>query len=466
MKHTTQGWWLEEAGAREPLPVLEREVDCDLAILGGGFTGLWTAWQVSKREPSTRIVVVEKDRCGHGPSGRNGGFVMSLWSSLENMAERFGAEPAIAAARASVDSVNEIGEFCADHDLDAWYRKAGYMMVSASPAQDVVWQSEVAACHEYGVPEVARELEPGEVAERCRSPLFRGGAYFPDSATVQPGRLALGLRKIVSGLPNVEVYESSPVRSIEAGAWGCRIEAGGGAVSSKVAVLAMGGAMAGSGSPLKGRMTVASSHIALTEPVPDLLEEIGWTGGESITDGRRLVHYFRTTDDGRIAFGWGGGEIACGARIDGRAEVDREVIDQVVADLLRTFPGLEGRQVTHAWGGPIDASPTHLPSVVRVGSDPVFAAFGYTGNGVGPSHLAGKILASLILGVSDDLTRLPLVNPEPQRVPGGVAGWLGGSVIRNAMMRREAAEDFGESPASVDRLVSEVPEMIGFHIGR
>ena len=466
MKHTTQGWWLEEAGERPSLPALTGSEECDVAILGGGFTGLWTAWQISQRAPDTKVVLVDRDRCGHGPSGRNGGFVMSLWPSLENMAARFGPEPALAAARASAASVDEVGEFCKAHEIDAWFDKSGYMMVSASPAQDAAWQEEVAACAKYGAPEAARELEPGEVAERCRSPLFRGGAFFPDSATVQPGRLALGLRRVVSELPNVSVYESSPVVSIEAGSWGCRVEAGSGSISSKSAVLAMGGAMAASGSPLRGRVTIASSHIALTEPVPDLLAEIGWTGGESITDGRRLVHYFRTTEDGRIAFGWGGGEIAYGGRTDGRAEMDRDVIAQVIDDLYRTFPGLVGRRVTHAWGGPIDASPTHLPSVVKIGSDPVYAAFGYTGNGVGPSHLIGKILSSLVLGAPDELTRLPLVNPDQQLVPSGVAGWVGGNLIRSAMLRREAAEDRGENPSSVDRLVSEVPELIGFHIGR
>src|SRR5262249_53929480 len=154
-----------------------------------------------------------------------------------------------------------------------------------------------------------------------------------------------------------------------------------GSVRAPRAVLSIGAAAKGRRGPLRDRLTVASSHIVLTEPVPDVLEEIGWTGGECITDSRALVHYFRTTPDGRTAFGWGGGGTAMGARIQGRAEVDAAAVAAVAADLLDYFPGLRGRRITHAWGGPIDASPTHLPMVRSLPAGRVFVAAGYTGNG-------------------------------------------------------------------------------------
>ena len=149
---------------------------------------------------------------------------------------------------------------------------------------------------------------------------------------------------------------------------------------------------------LRDRLTVSSSHIVLTEPVPDVIERLGWTGGEAITDGRALLHYFRTTQDGRILLGWGGGRMEVGARTHGRAEVDAEVVEQTRRGLLRIFPMLEGRRIEHAWGGPIDVSPTHLPAIVTLQGGRAWAAFGYTGNGVGPSHLAGRSLAALALG--------------------------------------------------------------------
>ena len=152
------------------------------------------------------------------------------------------------------------------------------------------------------------------------------------------------------------------------------------------AVLATGPALAGH-RPLRRRLTVTSSHMVITEPVPDVLAELGWTGGECITDSRALIHYFRTTPDGRIAFGWGGGRLAPGARLNGRAELDRGVVAEVERQLVRFFPALRGRRVEHAWGGPIDVSPTHLPVVGSLDRDRVHYAFGYTGNGVAPSRI-------------------------------------------------------------------------------
>jgi glycine/D-amino acid oxidase-like deaminating enzyme len=166
-----------------------------------------------------------------------------------------------------------------------------------------------------------------------------------------------------------------------------------GHVRARSAVLAVGAAAKSPHGPLRNFLTVASSHIVLTEPVPELLEEIGWTGGECITDSRSLIDYFRTTPDGRIAFGWGGGRIAMGARLHGRSELDPQVIAEAAEHLWTYFPGLAGKSLTHAWGGPIDASPTHLPLVLPLRGSRAFCAAGYTGNGVGPSHMVGRTLA-------------------------------------------------------------------------
>ena len=144
--------------------------------------------------------------------------------------------------------------------------------------------------------------------------------------------------------------------------------------------------------------------MVITEPVPDVLEEIGWTGGENIHDCRTLLHYFRTTRDGRIALGWGGGQMGFGARHDDRLDVDGGAARHAVAALRRFFPQLAGRRITHAWGGPIDVSPTHLPIFGSRGD--VHHGFGFTGNGVGPTYLGGEILARLALDRRDAITGL------------------------------------------------------------
>jgi glycine/D-amino acid oxidase-like deaminating enzyme len=264
----------------------------------------------------------------------------------------------------------------------------------------------------------------------------------------------------------IEIFESSPVRRFRAGADGVAAQTEGGTVRAERAVLAIGPAARGRRGPLRGHLTVASSHIVLTEPVPELLEEIGWIGGDAISDCRTLLHYFRTTPDGRIAFGWGGGRIAFGAHTRGRAEVDADVVAAIREHLLDYFPGLRGKRITHAWGGPIDASPTHLPLVRSLKDGRAFTAAGYTGNGVGPTHMVGRTLASLALDRRDEHTRLAYVDDRTPRIPPEPLSWVGGEAIRLGILAKEEAELAGRAPGRVATAVAKVPELIGFHIGR
>jgi glycine/D-amino acid oxidase-like deaminating enzyme len=487
MKHDVLGYWLEEAGELDSTPPLEGEQVADVVVIGGGYTGMWAAWHLKALEPAARVVLLEADRCGHGPSGRNGGFCNAMWFSLPNMRERWGDDAALAVARAAQAAVDGVGAFCEEQGVDAWFRRGGYLQVSTAPAQDGAWEEAVAACHELGAGSAARELGAAEVAARCASPSFRAAALYPGAATVQPARLALGLRERLLAV-GVEIFERSPVARLESrpgeavartggtSAWhdgggmglggGGRARIGGGSVRAKAAVVAIGGAAKAPSAPLRDALTVSSSHIVLTEPVPDLLEEIGWTGGECITDCRAMLHYFRTTRDGRIAFGWGGGRIAMGARLNGRAELDPTIVARAAAHLREFFPGLAGRRLTHAWGGPIDVSPTHLPVVVPLPGGNAFAAAGYTGNGVGPSHMVGRALASLALDRRDEHWRLPIVDPSPQHVPPEPFHWLGGEAIRHALIDKEDAEAAGRIPSQLSIAISKLPDLIGFHLGR
>jgi glycine/D-amino acid oxidase-like deaminating enzyme len=465
MKHTAHGYWLEEAERAVPQAPLEGELAADVLVVGGGYTGLWAAWHLKSLEPEARVVLLEAETCGHGPSGRNGGFCNVMWFSLPNMRERWGDQDALAVAIAARDAVSGIESFCREQEVDAWFRRSGYLQVSAAPAQDRTWEEVVAACRALGAVDAVQPLGPDAVAERCASPAFRSGALYPDAATVQPARLALGLRdRLLSA--GVEIRERSPVRRLHGSPAGVEATTDQGSVRAGAAVVAIGGAAKARRGPLRNTLTVTSSHIVLTEPVPDLLEEVGWTGGECITDCRTMLHYFRTTPDGRIAFGLGGGRIAMGGRVHGRVEVDSEVAALAAERLRHYFPGMEGRRITHAWGGPIDVSPTHLPLIVPLPGGAAFAAAGYTGNGVGPSNMVGRALASLALDRRDEHSRLAFVDPSPQRVPPEPFHWLGGNLIRRGIMSREAAESEGRRPNPVSYLVSRVPELIGFHIGR
>jgi glycine/D-amino acid oxidase-like deaminating enzyme len=486
MKHTAHGYWLEEAGSVAVMPELVGERSADVVVIGGGYAGMWAAWHLKGLEPNARVVLLEGEVCGHGPSGRNGGFCNAMWFSLPNMRRRWGDAAALAIGRASREAVDGIEAFCREQEVDAWFRRAGYLQVSTAPAYDGAWDEAVGACRELGVAgpgedDAVRPLGTDEVAERCASPAFRAGALYPDAATVQPARLALGLRQRLLDA-GVEIHERSPVRRLSAdrsfvGAMDpqkLRYPSGGGvvartaagAVRAGAAIVAIGGAAKAPHAPLRNSLTVTSSHIVLTEPAPDVLEEIGWTGGECITDSRSLIDYFRTTPDGRIAFGWGGGRIAMGARLRGHGEIDREVVDATAARLRDYFPALAGRRIEHAWGGPVDVSPTHIPMVVPLPASRSFLAAGFTGNGVGPSYMVARTLASLALDRSDEHSRLAFVDPSPQRVPPEPLHWLGGETIRRALTSKEDAQLANRRPDPISSLISRIPELVGFHIGR
>jgi glycine/D-amino acid oxidase-like deaminating enzyme len=446
MRHDAHGYWIEEAGldGTASLPALTEDVAADVLIVGGGYTGLWAGWWIKQEDPDARVVLVEADHCGFGPSGRNGGFVNSMGFSLPTLRRNFGDSAAIEMLQAGDASVDAIGRWCEEQGVDAWFTRAGYLQASTAPPFDHAWEPAADACSELGKSERIVVLDRDGIRARCDSPLFRSAAFYPVAATVQPARLAAGLRdRVVKA--GVEVHEHTRVDAVSDSDDGVVATTPGGTIRARAAILAAGGSLLRF-RPLRRSLTVTSSHMVMTEPVPDVLEELGWTGGECITDSRHMVHYFRTTRDGRIAFGWGGGKIVRGANVHGRAEIDPELTAVVRSDLLRFFPQLEGRAITHAWGGPIDVSPTHLP-VVRTVGERCFAGYGYTGHGVGPSQMVGHALASLALDRRDEFTRLPIVDPPPVSVPPEPFRFAGGSIVRRAIIRKERAEEQEDSAA-------------------
>ena len=204
--------------------------------------------------------------------------------------------------------------------------------------------------------------------------------------------------------------------------------------------------------------------MVITEPVPEVIAEIGWTGGENIHDCRTLLHYFRTTRDDRIALGWAGGRMGFGAGHDARLEVDRPAATHAIAALHRFFPQVAGRRITHAWGGPIDVSPTHLPIFGSHGR--LHHGFGFTGNGVGPSYLGGEILARLALDRRDNVTGLAIVEPERKLFPPEPLRWAGGAAIRAALVRRDAVHDRGGEADPLTAFVASLPRRLGLRLPR
>ena len=212
-------------------------------------------------------------------------------------------------------------------------------------------------------------------------------------------------------------------------------------------------------------MTAFGSYVVLTEPVPERLDEIGWTGGEAIIDGRMFLHYFRTTADGRVLMGSGSGPIGHGGRIDGRFTLDSPTAARAEAGLRRLLPALGAARITHAWGGPIDVSADQFPFFGTVPGKRVHYGLGYSGNGVGPSWLGGQILASLVLGSDDEWARLPLVRRRVAQLPPEPLKHLGGGLVRGAILRLEAAEEAGRRPSLLARGGAALPRVLGLRVG-
>jgi glycine/D-amino acid oxidase-like deaminating enzyme len=315
----------------------------------------------------------------------------------------------------------------------------------------------VALAREVGAPDELRELTAAEVQARCSSPAFRGGAFMRDGASVQPARLVRGLRRVVLER-GVTIHEKTPVTRLD----GTHAVTARGTVRANHAVLAVN-AWGVMWPQLNRRLVAWSSYIVLTAPAPDRIAEIGWTGGELISDFRTSLRYFRTTDDARIAFGGGGGRAR--RTIDDMFTHDARAVTETAEGFRLMFPSFADVPIEDAWGGPIDVSPTHLPTFGRVGDRNVYSATGYTGNGVGPTHVAGQVIADLITGSDTDILRLPMVNARPRAFPPEPLRSMGAAVVRRAMIAKETAEEQGREPGFLVSQLARTPRRMGYLLG-
>jgi glycine/D-amino acid oxidase-like deaminating enzyme len=453
-----RGYWLEEALAHDPgapCPPLARRVTADVCIVGAGFAGLWTAVELSEREPGMRIALLEADVCGGGASGRNGGFFSSSWHDLPGIVGLFGREEGARYALALADEVAEVGRWCEANGLDVWFHHEGVLGVRTGTWQEGFGSGEAAAlCEELGF---GRRIVPLD-ADGCRRYVdvagVVDGTFTADNATLQPARLARGLRQVVLER-GVRVFEGTPARRLESGRPAV-VVTDGGAVRADHVVLTHG-SWAASWPAFRTSFAVIADHMVVTEPIPDRLAEIGWTTHVGVADGREMLYYLRRTEDDRVAIGGGALGIVFGGRVGRRATHDRRVAEVAARGLIDLFPPLEGVGFTHAWGGPIDTTASDLPFFRTLRPGNVHAGLGFSGHGLAQTKLGGRILASLVLGVRDAWGTMPVVGrqigwvpPEPLRFPLVLAGaWA-----LESGDRREAA---GRPRGAIRRLIGGAP---------
>jgi glycine/D-amino acid oxidase-like deaminating enzyme len=296
-----------------------------------------------------------------------------------------------------------------------------------------------------------------------RLPVFRAGLFQPEGVILQPARLALGLRRELL-TRGVRIHERSPVARFAAGP-PVRVETTAGAtVEAAHGVLALG-AWTSAVKRFHRAIVPRGTSIVLTRPAPERLDELGWTGGEGIGDWRTALHYLRTTPDGRIAFGAAGAAAGLGTGLGPRLRYDPPTMVKLVDDFVRFFPSWRGVGFEAAWGGPMDVTALHLPFFGTFPGGALHHGAGYTGGGVGPSHLGGEILSGLVLGIEDETTTLPLVHHEPASFPPEPLLSVGAAIAQAAIVRKDEAEDRGRRADPISNFLARLPRRMGYEIG-
>ncbi len=412
------------AGLPDPIavrPHLDGDTTADVVIVGGGFTGLWTAYALLERSPSLRVVVVEQATVGFGASGRNGGWASAQFAaSREALARNGGPDAVRAQHRAMVAAIDDIERVCVAEGIDCGFHRGGTLTVSRSPAQDVRVRAIVDDDRRWGLgTEHSVELDARACGDRIRVQGTRFGVHTPDCARIDPARLVRGLADAVERRGGI-IRERTAVIEIRPDG----VRTGTGSVRAPTTVLATEAWTSTLPGQRRRSIPVYSLMVA-TAPLPEpVWAEIGWHGRETLTDGRNLIVYAQRTPDDRIAFGGRGAPYHFGSRIEPRFDRDAPTFRALEAALVELFPVLRDHAITHRWGGPLGV-PRDWHSGVGITRDRSLAwAGGFVGDGVTTTNLAGRTLADLILGSRTELTDLPWVGHRSRRWEPEPLRWL------------------------------------------
>jgi glycine/D-amino acid oxidase-like deaminating enzyme len=405
-------WWRSLDGPPAPRPPLSESIEADVAIVGAGYTGLWTAYYLARADPSLRIVVLERETAGYGASGRNGGWVSGFFSGPARAYERRAGDGSYAALqRAMLDTVQEVERVVVEHSLDADLVRSGHVAVALNTAQLARLRSEIGGAREHGLDEQdVRELSAPELSERLRVAGALGASFTPHVARVHPAKLVLGLTGAVERL-GVEIYERTAVDAIGPREALTRT----GRVRARWVVRATEGYSADLPGLRRALVPMNSSMIVTERLAPEVWQAIGWQGCETVSDAANVYVYLQRTADGRVAIGGRGAPYRFGSRNDGEGATARATVASLHAKLLEMFPVLAGARVEHAWSGVLGVPRDWCPAVAADRASGLAWAGGYVGEGVAASNLAARTLRDLILGEPSPLTRLAWVGRAPRR---------------------------------------------------
>lgn len=419
MDHRDKSFWLDTYGEYAPDPPLCGDLDVDVAIVGGGFTGLMTAYHLRRDDRALRVAVLEGEVIGFGASGRNGGFSMTLFG-LEPAVTKllFGAQRTAEAHRYMERAVDHVDALVREHDLRSDYWFPGFLRVATTPAYADRIQRDIEILSRLGITGI-EWWEPGRVRAEVDSPLFLGAWWEPRCGLLNPAKHVRELKRIAAAA-GAEIYESTPTTEISPAGERVRLRTPQGTLKAKKVVLATN-AYSHLIPELRSKQAPVFTHMVVTEPLDaERRQEIGWRNRQGIEDARNLVHYFRLTADGRLAMGGSDVTLAYGRNM--AHDANSRIFADLERDVARLFPPLSGVRFSHRWGGPVSVPVQLAPAIGHLGDRRVLYSLGCVGHGVSLSHLNGRTLADLVQERRTDLTDVWFVDrrvipwpPEPLR---------------------------------------------------
>jgi glycine/D-amino acid oxidase-like deaminating enzyme len=406
----TRSYWLG-LDPYEPDLAFEGELQADITIVGGGFSGLWTAWHLLEADPGLTVVVIEASAVGYGASGRNGGFAMTLLHrGLKDLVGAVGEEQARALHRGAVDSIRSIGRVCEKQAIAADLQPNGLLTVSNSPLQDAVVHDEFETAQKLGLGGIAF-LDGDAIRANVHSETFRCAVYEDACTLLNPARLVRGLKEAVIRAGG-RVFEQTPMERLDDSGDPLRVVTPKGVIHARRVLLAANAYSVRLPS-LRSWLMPFYSYILLSEPLSDeQWSRIGWEGREAMEDRRTFLHYMRPTIDGRLM--WAGRDAPYRPNgPDPKYDRDDRVFRRLEETFAWTFPQLGDVRFEHRWGGPIAITGRFLPAAGWLEEGRVAYAFGYAGHGVAISHLVSQGLRDLLLERDTDATRLALIGRQP-----------------------------------------------------
>jgi glycine/D-amino acid oxidase-like deaminating enzyme len=443
-------WWLADSGDDlTPRPPLAGSTRVDVAIVGAGFTGLWSAWYLLAADPSLRILLVEAETAGFGASGRNGAWLSpGIGVTPAELTRRTSPATARATVQVMRDTVTEVADVCASVGLDAGIRRGGILRIARGPHEVPALHASHAELDGLGLADDVPLLSASELAARVRVADAQGALFDPHGAVVHPGRLVRGLAREVerAGATIVEGTRVTDVRSRSAES-PPQVVTDRGVVTADAVLLACEAWLP----QLPGRsrdVLPLYSLVVLTEPLDDdRWRAIGWEGHECLSSRRLTVDYLSRTENGRILFGGRGAPYHYGSGVAPEHDLHDPTHHELETQLTSWFPQLHGVRLAARWGGPLAVPRDWMPTFRFDAATGIGGAYGYTGQGVATTNLAGRVLADLVVDGATRYEDLPMVGHRSRRWEPEPLRWLGARIVQRGLARAdERAARSGRAP--------------------